>query len=240
MAASLGSLTSDIVELPELTLSGIGLNLESKKGKSNYKTILNNLEKLSSGESADKPADEPSSEGGGKKFVIRKVSISDVNVTAQIAPIGGKVTRVPITIDSIELQNVGSDSGGVLMSELTGVIVQAILTAVVKSGGDQLPAAIAGELSNSLAALGDLGGATLAIAGQVTEALSESVDQLGKDATAAVQDATKELSKTADGVSEGLGKSVEDAGKELEKSIGGLFGKKKEDKKKKDDSTGGG
>jgi len=222
VAASLSSLAEPMIELPELALSGISLNLEHRQGKSNYQTVLDNLEKLSSGAPAQKPAEQPS-EGGGRKFVIRKVSISDVNVTAELTPIGGALTRVPFVIDSIELRDVGSESGGVIMSELTGVIVQAILTAVVQTAGEKLPAAMLGELTNGLASLGDLGGATLAVAGQMTELLGQSVEQIGK---------------TVDGAGKDLGKSMDQAGKELEKSIGSLLGAKKEDKK--DKSSGGG
>ena len=122
VAVSLGSLMNETVILPELTLAGISMNLERRGAKGNYQVILDNLKKFESQEAAEPEPDEPKQ---GKKFVIEKVDISDVQVQVELLPIGGDATRLPVRIERIELKNVGSDSdGGVLLSELTGILIR--------------------------------------------------------------------------------------------------------------------
>ncbi len=194
------SLQSDIVELPILRLETISANLEKKGGQSNYKVILDNLEKVSGG---DKPS-EPTT-GDEKKLVVHELIIRDVNVHVDLLglPGGGegspgapfqKLTSVDIPIDEIKLTDVGRTGEGVggtgvTFSELTSIIVQAVLAAAVEKGGDVMPAVILGELQAGLAGLTDLAGLGLDI---VAEAPAQ-VQKLAEEAGKAVEEATKEV-----------------------------------------------
>ena len=165
VAVSAGSLREEVVELPELTLDGTRLQIVQNAGGSNYGKILDNLERFQG------PSTEPASESEGKRFIIRTLRLTDVKVTVvPDAKLGLKALDLPI--DRIELKDVGSDSNkGVLLSELTGIIVKAILERAVGTG--QLPAMIQGALG------GKLGELEQAIQGEVKKKL----DDAAKDVT---------------------------------------------------------
>ncbi len=207
VAVSLGSLMNETVILPELTLAGISMNLERRGTKGNYQVILDNLRKFESQEAAEPVPDEP---GQGKKFVIEKVDISDVQVQVELLPIGGDATRLPVRIERIELKNVGSDSeSGVLLSELTGILIQALLKSVVDKAGPMLPADIRGELTSGLAGLKGMQGTAMEVVGQVTAGTGETVKAAGE--------AAKQM--------------TDEAGKALKDSVGGLLDSTKKEEK---------
>ena len=225
VAVSLGSLMEEKVILPELTLSGLNVNLERSGGKANYKVIMDNLKKLESKE--EPPADEQKE---GKKFVVEKVGIRDVRVNIDLLPIGGELTRIPVTIERIELENVGSDTDrGIPLADVIGILIKAVLTTVVQKCGDLLPADVLGELNAGLEQLSGLGATTVQVVGRVTSDVQEAAEQIGemgKEAGEAIGEGAKEV-----------GKGLEEAGKDLEKGIGDLIGvgKKKDSGKKPED-----
>lgn len=204
VAVSLGSLMEDKVVVPELTLTGTGMNLERRAGKANYQVILDNLKKFESKE--NQPAEQ---QEAGKKFLFEKIAIRDVRVQVDLLPVGGKLTRLPITIEGIELRNVGSDSDqGVQMAELTSILLKAILASVVDKAGDLMPADVARELSKGLDGLKGLGDTTVQVVGEVTTQAGEAANQVGEKVDEAIKDG---------------GKSLEEAGKKLGEGLGGLL-----------------
>ncbi|MBN1342957.1 MAG: hypothetical protein JXQ73_09775 [Phycisphaerae bacterium] len=258
VAVSLGTLMDDKVVLPELTLSKVSVNLEKRGDKANYQAIMDGLKKFESKGKAKeetKPKDQApakeqapaAKEGEGKKFVIQRVLIEDVDVQVDLLPLGGKLTRVPVKIEKIELKDVGTGSAeGVHMAELTSIIMKAILTAVAKSAGGVLPGNIAAELTTGLKGLEELGAGSLQVVGEVTakidgevkkvaevgKAAVEGLGQEGKKAQEAAQTAVKQVDEGAKQVGKEADKAVKDAGKKLEEGLGGLLGGKKDEKKK--------
>lgn len=213
VAVSLGSLMGEQVVLPELTLSGIDMHLERKGGKANYRVIVDNLKQFESQDSRP-----PEAQKQGKRFVIKTVGIHDIRVQVDLLPIGGDLTRIPLTIEKIELHDVGSESDqGILLAELTNIVLKAILTAVVEKAGHVLPGDITGELSAGLAQLRDLEGTTMQVLGPV------STDAL--EAAKRFKDIGQEIGESGKKVGEGF----KDAGKELGKGLGGLLDKDKKD-----------
>lgn len=189
---NLASLWQDTVELPLLALRGVDMKLERTPAGANYQVILDNLKRFESNQSKD-PAPTDESE---RTFVVREVLISDVNVEVDLLPIGGQLNRVEVAIDEIRLTNLGSE--GVSMSQLTDVIIQAILAAVVQNATD-LPTDLINDLGGGLAGLTGLG-------------------DLGLDATFKVGD---EVTALRDALGEVAG---EDVGKEIGKALEGLGG----------------
>jgi uncharacterized protein involved in outer membrane biogenesis len=190
VAVSLGTLREEVITLPYFRLDGVDLNLEKKDGKSNYQVILDNLKKLE-GESKD-PA--PKTDEEGKRFILTEVSITNVNVHVNQ---GGIIGKIDIPIDEIKLQNVGSETGkGVLLKDLAGVIVKALMAAAVQVGGNVIPAEMLGELKGGLAQLGSLDkianieelSAKLKDIGNVSEPLKNIGDKLKDDPAGALQD----------------------------------------------------
>lgn len=194
------ALLKDTVVVPKLAFSGIDMNLEKKDKKENYGVILENLNKQKTETGPEEEVvveKEPQEEG--KKFVIEEVLIRDVAVHADLIPIGGDASRITFRIPEIRLKNIGSDTdGGMVISELSGVLIQAIFMAVIEKGGE-LPGNMLKGLSAGLVGLGDLS--------------VQTVEEVGK----AAEEAGQALEKTADEVGKGIDKTL--------KGIEGLFKK---------------
>lgn len=198
VAVSLGTLMEEKVVLNHLILDKIYLNLEQNEdGKANYQVITDHLAKLSS--SAEQQEQESSS---AKKFVVEKISITNVEVDAVLI---GQTVR--LTIPEIQLTDVGSDTpNGVVMSQLSGVILQAILQAVVENAGDVIPGAMLGGLSTGLEGVGNITQFGVETLGNVTDQAGKALNQAGK--------------------------GVEDGLKGIGDGLGGLLGGNKDEKEK--------
>ena len=218
VAVTLGSLRRETVELPILALDDITVNLEKKGGKSNYGVIIDNLKGIGS--------KEPGPDAGdGKKFVIREVVLTNINVEADLFDIGGELNRVTVPIDEIRLTNVGSD--GVNTSEVTNVIIRAILAAVMANSA-ALPLELVNDLGGALAALpalSEMGIETMVdIEGQMTDLTDKTVADLQKQA--------QQVDKALKDVGKPLEESTKDLGDEVDKALeglGDLFGNRKDD-----------
>ena len=196
---ALASLRKDTVVLPTLTLSGLDVHLDKHEGKANYNVILENLSRFESGEGAEK-------EAGGKKFVINEILIQRIVVHVQLLPIGGDLTKLDLAINEVRLRNVGSETdGSVLMSELTSVIIKAVLAAIVQKGGDLIPAEVLGDLGQGL----------------------DSLTEMGLDAATGLGDRIKDAGGGLDEITEDIGDAIKNIGD----GLGGMLGgdKKKDD-----------
>jgi len=181
---TVGSLMTDTVELPSLTLADLDINLQKKDGKANYQVIMGNMKKT---EDAGPPAE------GGKKFVIRSVVITNVKAHVDMAGFGGDLTKIDVPIDRIELKDVGSGGKPVDMQALSGVVLKAVFAAVIEKGGGLIPKEILGDLQGNLAQLASLknlakiegvgAGVADAIGGLAgaTGDLTKGVGEVGKD-----------------------------------------------------------
>lgn len=210
VAVSLSSLREPTVRLPHLSLDNLSVSLEKKGGKANYAVILDNLSKLSSGSSA------PKSGGDEKKFVINELSLKNIKVGVDL--VGGpgaigNLTKVTIPIQEVKLENVGQTGSGVggsgvTLSQLSSIIVQAVLAAAAEKGNGILPTEILGELQGGLANLGQLDKL-----GMKVLADPKALEQLGGG-------------KLTESVEQGK-KAVDDAAKKATDLIPGLFDKNK-------------
>lgn len=211
-AVSLGTLMEDQVVIPELTISRLNLNLEHKFTKSNYGAILDNLNaftaKLQSGDATQ----------DGKKFVIRKVKVDNVFVQVQLIPVGGKATRLPVSIDRIELTDVGSGQGnGVQLAQLTALMVEAILQAVLERAGNLMPPDMARGLAGGLDALPGLGRKTVSLVDDARKLAADELSGLGITGQEWLQ-----------GTGDTAAKEIDKASKELEKGLADLLKPKKD------------
>lgn len=214
LAVSLGSLNSDKIEVPSFKLSKLDVHLEKVNDKANYQVILDNLKKFESKE--EKPA-EPAKEG--KRYIVKEVVIENVVIHIDLLPIGGDLTKIDLKIPSITLKDVGSESDkGVLMGELSNVLVQAVLQAAVEKGAGIIPPDILNGLDGGLKQLKDLD----KMAGQLA---AGAVSEVQKQVGGVMKDVTGELDKALGGATKDLGKGADD----LLKGVGGLLDK---DKKK--------
>jgi len=196
---SLTSLTSNLIEIPKLALSDIDVNLEKQSGKANYQVILDNLGRFESGKKEEPPPDKE-----GRKFIIREILISNVNVHVSLLPLAGlgDAVNVTVPIKELRLKDVGTDSDkGVLLAQLADTLVKAILAAAIETGGGIIPADMLNELQGGLKSLESLAsvGASLAVEveGQLKAVTAAGADVV-KQVTGTVQQAVDQLKAAGD------------------------------------------
>jgi len=196
------ALLQDTVVVSKLAFSGIDMNLEKKGKQDNYGVILENLNKQTGETEPEEETPDPEPPEQGKKFVIEEVLIRDIAVHADLIPIGGDISRVTFRIPEIRLENIGSESdGGVVMAELSGVLMQAIFKAVIEKGGDLIPGNMIKGLSAGLQGLEDL---SVQVVGEVGKAAQEAGQAMGKT----VEEVGKGMDEALKGI-EGLFKKEE-------------------------------
>ncbi len=135
----LRSLRAPTVRAPSLELETLEVRLERRAGRANYRAILDHMN------AGKRPADARQ----GRRFVIDRVRVREVTAHVQLLPPGGRATELELRIPEIRLSGVGERSGGVLASELTAILVQAVLEALARKGVG-LPAQLASDLRAQL------------------------------------------------------------------------------------------
>ena len=211
----MNSLREPLVEIPKVELADIAVRLEKKDGKANYEAILDNISKVQGGNA-------PSPSGGDeKRFVIKELTLKNVNVHYELIgsssnPVGGAIANTvgkagnfDIPVGEIKLTNVGQSGAGgasvngVTISDLSGLIVQAVLAAAAEKGGGILPADLMGDLKGKLGSL-------------------KSLQDLGVGGVDTLKNLPGAIQKDAGGAVDGL-----------KKGIGGILGGGNEKDKKK-------
>ncbi len=205
---SVASLGGSTIEVPRFALDSLELNLERRDGKTNYGAILDSLKRLQ-GQGGGGGGAQPSQDG--KKFVINQVELSNIVVRIDLA--GGPravsdLTRVTIPIDQISLSNVGKTGtavagSGVTVSELSSIVISAVLRAATDKGGSVIPADLLGDLNGRLEGLGKG-----LIDMKVVSGAQAKVEELGKkvveDVKKTVDDAAKKATDKASEALKGL------------------------------------
>lgn len=217
---TLGSLRQETIEVPALTLKGIDVNIEQTADGANYRAILDHVKSRSS------PTPAP---GPEKKLIIGRLLIENTTIHVDMQGMPGAVgkiidpkTTITLPIERIELRNVGRTGTGVggtgvTASELSSIVVQAVMAAAVEKGEGMIPEIILGDIQSRVSAIGDLAKFPVEIVGKAGEAAT----QLGQKAVEGVGKAV-----------EGAGKAAGDALKSVGEGLGNLLGGK--DDKKKD------
>lgn len=202
-----GSFMQDTVRVTHVRLDGLELSLEHRNGNSNLDEILEHIRTSRSAsqddtgsQDTDPDSGEATSAGQGRTIAIDMLRLTDVTITLHVS-IAGEPATVDMTMDSVRLEDIRSDTaGGDLAAELSGVILQAILTAVAEHAGEALPAGI-GTLLSGLAPSGDLtfdtvGDTTVEISelgGEGVEAARDALEGAGDELEGALEDVEKEL-----------------------------------------------
>ncbi len=132
------TLFRDRIVVPKVHLDGLVMHLEYQSGGSNYEIILENLEKLQeSVEGYPKP---------GKTYVIEELIARDITVFAGARRLAF-LRPLRVTIEELKLTDVGSDTeDGLLLGQVQGILVKAILHAVLRESGDILSGSVAAGL----------------------------------------------------------------------------------------------
>jgi hypothetical protein len=210
------TLLEDVVVIPLFALDGINVALERKGKQTNYGVILKNLSHFESGKPPAQEG-EPADAGSEKRFVVNRLVISDVTAHVEWSALASDQSALKVVIPQIELENIGAHNAqGVVMSELTNIIMKAILGAVARYGTD-LPGAMLGELNKGLGGVARVPGVVVAGMG------ANLVEATGAAVGGKTGDAIRGVGGSA---VESVGEAV---GDEAAKALGGLFGGKKEE-----------
>ncbi|QDU35477.1 hypothetical protein KS4_35600 [Poriferisphaera corsica] len=193
-AVELSTLRQDTVVIPLLELNDLNLNIISNKGSTNYQPIFDHMSKLQE----DAKKSEQGDTGSQKGFVINEILITDIKVNVDY-----EGQNYPVKIPKIQLKDIGSGTdSGVVLSQVTGIIIEAIMKSVIENAPEVLPKLMLNGLQNGVNGIGDIG--------------SYSSETLGN------------IIGNIPGGQE-LNEAIKGSGKSLEEGFGNLFGGSKEE-----------
>ncbi|MBU3728333.1 MAG: hypothetical protein FGM37_03675 [Phycisphaerales bacterium] len=203
----LPALLGERVEIDEVSLTGLKVALVGKDGTLNLQKVAENVQKSMAGTGA-KPA--PKDEKAGTEVLIRRLVVSDIDVTA--TGMGMTVTGNPVKvrIPNITLENVSSaNAEDSITSEITSQVLQSVVAGVLKSN-------VEGLSDTALAGLNSAGG--------TLNAAIEQFSETAKVAAAKLSEGLKGATKGLEGAGEKATKGVGELGKDLKGILGGKNG----------------
>lgn len=174
----MGSLFTDTIVIKEILINAPEITYEKSLKSSNLSALQKNLAPAETDEPEEKEdvAETPKEKKApAKKVVIEDFQLNDAKVHVTITALGGKKMSLPLP--SIQMQDIGKDTGGTDIQEVISEVFGAISDAVVKA----------------VAASGDF-------AGDALKGVSGSVGNVGGGATDAAKSATDSLKKGIGGL----------------------------------------
>jgi uncharacterized protein involved in outer membrane biogenesis len=112
------SLLGDAIVVEEITIERPHFVYETKLVSSNIKDLLANIEKATGG-----PAEpEQTTESAPRKFIVKKFTLTDGEVTLGVGAAAIKLPLPPIT-----LNNLGVKEGGITAGQLAGAVMRSVL-----------------------------------------------------------------------------------------------------------------
>ena len=172
VAVNIKSLMSDTVEIDQIVLDSISLTIEQKGLTNNLQEILNNLPK------SDAPAAK-----SGKNLRIKELQINGVEVNAKLLPVPGRADTVKLKLAPMILTNLGTDED-LNVTELTAIVLAAIVKGVAEQGKDLLPIDMINDLSKGVL---DVGTEALRQATDVGKGILDGAGDIGKGAGEAIR-----------------------------------------------------
>ncbi len=195
-----GTVFSDSITVNHFLLDGLDVHIERQDGKSNIEAIMENIEKLKSGE--EKPED-----AGDKPTT--KVKIDQMRITNVKAHfhLFGSDKAIRVEVPEIVLDGLSSDDPeGVALPELMRRVFPAILSAVLNAAKDTVgPEALKGLQ-------GDLVKLTESVGPAAAELVSEVGGQMGEL-----------IQEKLPNMLEGLGEGLQGVGEGIKDGGGGLL-----------------
>ena len=175
VAANIGSMLGDTVQIREIKLDGINLVIEQKGLSNNLQEVIKAI-----------PSGEPGTEPSGKKLRIDELEITNVTVKAKLLPIPGKKDTVTLKLKPIRMTDLGSDDK-LTVAKLTGKILLALASGVASQGAGVLPEDMTKAMKATL-------GKTIELGKTATEEGKKLIEE-GKDAGKGIIEGFKGLLK---------------------------------------------
>lgn len=192
---AVGSLFSSTVHVREIAIEGAFVGYDSQNGTNNFAAILANVE-AKTGPSEKTPKGAEGKEGAGKKVVIDRFRLAGTRVN---------LGMLPLAIPTIELTDIGKDTGGATFGEVRDA-VWANLAKFVTGVGN-----MASEL------LKGTGNAATGLVQGAGETATGLVKGAGEAATGLVKGVADGVGTASGKTTEALGKGVKDAAEGLRK-----------------------
>ncbi|MBX3327518.1 MAG: hypothetical protein U0223_16915 [Nitrospira sp.] len=156
MTLDIGSLTTDVILIKELTLIKPEITYEYASGKSNLDVLQQNIER-SIGQERDTRKNRRNSKSG-KKLIIEHLYVKNATARMSTELLGGEAVSVPIP--DLHLQDIGRKSDGVTADEVTkqilGPIIQRVSTAMAAVGVHATSKTIQKAVDSATQAIKDL------------------------------------------------------------------------------------
>jgi hypothetical protein len=139
---NLKSLADDAVEVREISVSGMHLYLENTGSRVNFQEILAEMAKRSarqdtagagssSAESGEAALEIPLPDLAATRYIVRNLHIGEGKVHVKTAMGEAKSKPLP----AFTLTDVGADSGGVTLAELSNVVTRAMVDSASSTAG---------------------------------------------------------------------------------------------------------
>jgi hypothetical protein len=138
----ISSAFSDVVTINSVNVQSPEITFEGGLTGNNLKAILDNLNAAGGGE---KPGEKAPPEQGGQKYKVKDFVVDGAKVHINITALTSKT--VTVTLPSLHLQNIGTDSGGVTAAELSRQVIKPLLASVMKAVTENA-SALGGQLKD--------------------------------------------------------------------------------------------
>ncbi|MFT5440519.1 MAG: hypothetical protein ACI9MJ_002393 [Alphaproteobacteria bacterium] len=166
------SLTSEIIVIKEVVISGPDITYESGDGGSNFDVIQKNVDAYAKSLGAGGGDKKEAEEEGGKKIIIEHLYVRDGKVALNSPLLLGKTVSVPLP--DIHLKDIGKKEKGATPAQVAGKLMD--------------------EISGSIAGAGKAGVASAAkMAKDAMDGAKKMLEGAGSGAGNAVDDATKSI-----------------------------------------------
>ena len=190
---AVGSLFSSTVHVREIAIEGAFVGYDSQNGTNNFAAILANVE-AKTGPSEKTPTGAEGKEGAGRKVVIDRFRLAGTRVN---------LGMLPLAIPTIELTDIGKDTGGATFVEVRDAVWAKLAKFVTGVGN------MASEL------LKGTGNAATGLVQGAGETATGLVKGAGEAATGLVKGVVDGVGTASGKTTEALGKGVKDTAEGL-------------------------
>lgn len=125
-----GSILTNHIVVRELAIEGPEFHYETRITSSNIGTLVANIE----GQQNNAASQAKTKSGEPIRFEIRHLVIKDASLVLVVE--GARA--VSLAMPPIELNNIGTDQGGITSGQLAAIISRTLLTSIVQSSGKAL------------------------------------------------------------------------------------------------------
>lgn len=191
VAVDLKSLRSDEIVVQRILIDAPVITVEGMNAR-NLRALQENAAAFGGTKDQEEAGEIPEKDGPGKKVIVDQLVISGARVNYSPAILQGR--SIPIPLPTIELNDLGRESGGLTIGELLARILSSVDDAVigVLKGSSELIGTATGQILGGAAtaagmgldAVGGVAGTGAEMVGQGAEALGQGAEALGQGAEA--------------------------------------------------------